>query len=217
MQCIGILMRDSWVWGWGYLLEYCICSVWEHWIQCSLVWRRSYLLLQSWFNKWHCLRTSLRVVRPMRGVRRCVLDNVAVWSMTQQWTATLRRCRVILWMASFRFFAKSPMWRSRICLWSLRIFGWFAKRLSCLINCTLGSLKQLLINWSFIEVINGVEELRIISCLKEILLRPQWSLKCLRQVLQQNWLCQGRLCPCVIGSFEEECDFYFAHSFLRIQ
>ena len=136
--------------------ESCICSLWERLIRCSLVWRRSYLLLQSWFNKWHCLRTSLRVVRPMRGVRRCVLDNVAVWSMTQQWTATLRRCWVILWMASFRFFAKSPMWRSRICLWSLRIFGWFAKRLSCLINCTLGSLEQLLINWSFIEIINGV-------------------------------------------------------------
>ena len=60
------------------------------------------------------------------------------------------------WMASFRFFAKSPMWRLRICLWSWRIFGWFVKRLSCLINCTLGSLEQVLINWSFIEVINGV-------------------------------------------------------------
>ena len=54
------------------------------------------------------------------------------------------------------FFAKSPMWRLRICLWSWKIFGWFAKRLSRLINCTLGSLEQLLINWSFIEVINGV-------------------------------------------------------------
>ena len=77
--------------------------------------------------------------------------------------------------------------------------------------------------WSFIEVINGVGMLlrdrRVENnILKRILLRPQWwTLKCLRQVLHQNWLFQGRLWLCVIGSFEEECKFHFPYSFLHVQ